>query len=163
MLSYVYMRHFIVSLLLVTGLFLVAEPVSAAMTVSVNGIQKNIGLYRTAQSRPAWRRSIRLDQAAKMRAQALLTQARLNHGFRASSASTIARRVGYPARTVGELLAADYMTSRDTVRAWQHSAPHRSILLNRTFQDYGIAVVHTPPGSPFKVIIVVLVARKAGL
>lgn len=140
-----------------------AVPVEAAITISVNGLQKNINSARTIRRLPALRRNAQLDLAAQIRAKALINEARLNHGPKATSVSAILRRVGYRSRVNGELLAADYPTSVGTVSAWMRSTPHRSIVLNKRFNDFGMAVIHTPRGTPFRIIVVVVVAQRAGL
>lgn len=140
-----------------------AVPVEAAITISVNGLQKNINSARTIRHLPALRRNARLDLAAQIRAKALINEARLNHGTKATSVSAILRRVGYRARISGELLAADYPTSVGTVTAWMGSTPHRSIILSRRLNEFGVAVIHTPKGTPFRIIVVVVVAERSGL
>src|SRR6185295_9288014 len=109
------------------------------------------------------RRNSRLDLAAKIRAQSLLRQAQLNHGNPGPTLATILRQVGYRSSLSGELLAADYPTSVDTVSAWMSSTIHRTIISNRNYREMGAAVIHTPTGSPFRVISVVIVAKNSGL
>lgn len=52
------------------------------------------------------------------------------------------QEVGYRYLYAGENLARDFMDSQDVVEAWMNSATHRDNLLNKNYQEIGLAVVN---------------------
>ena len=61
---------------------------------------------------------------------------------------TISRLAGASAWGIGEDLfwgAATLSTPKATVNAWMHSAPHRAVLLSRSFRQVGVGVDHGSP------------------
>ena len=52
------------------------------------------------------------------------------------------QEVGYKYLYAGENLARDFMDSQAVVEAWMNSATHRDNVLNRNYQEIGLAVVN---------------------
>ncbi len=69
-------------------------------------------------------------------------------GTPASRAANAGYMAGARAWGIGEDLfwgAATLSTPKATVNAWMHSAPHRAVLLSRSFRQVGVGVDHGSP------------------
>jgi uncharacterized protein YkwD len=92
-----------------------------------------------------------LDAAAQTHTDAMTSQNFFSHegdGTPASRASNAGYLAGARAWGVGEDLfwgAATLSTPKATVNAWMHSAPHRAVLLSRSFRQVGVGVDHGSP------------------
>jgi uncharacterized protein YkwD len=92
-----------------------------------------------------------LDAAAQTHTDAMTTENFFSHegdGTPASRAANAGYMAGARAWGVGEDLfwgAARMSTPRATVNAWMHSAPHRSVMLSKSFHQVGVGV---DQGSP---------------
>jgi hypothetical protein len=64
-------------------------------------------------------------------------------------------QVGYSYELAGENLARDYDSESAIIEAWYDSPPHRENLLNRDFEDMGLAIVSgiNPNGRQSTVIV----------
>ena len=93
-----------------------------------------------------------LDSAAQSHTNAMTSGNFFSHegdGTPASRASNAGYMAGASAWGVGEDLftgAAKRSTPTATVRGWMHSAPHRTVLLSRSYRQVGVGVLQ---GSPF--------------
>jgi uncharacterized protein YkwD len=92
-----------------------------------------------------------LAAAAQAHTNAMTSQNFFSHegdGTPASRASAAGYMAGARAWGVGEDLfwgMAGRSTPRATVNAWMHSAPHRSVMLSRSFRQVGVGVGQGSP------------------
>ena len=68
---------------------------------------------------------------------------------------TWVRKRGYSYRIVGENLALGYRTSQSVVTGWMSSPGHRENVLQRQFDEVGIAVADASPKSGYRAPLVV--------
>ena len=68
---------------------------------------------------------------------------------------TWVRKRGYPYRMVGENLALGYRNSQSVVTGWMNSPGHRENILQRGFDEVGIAVANASPRSGYRAPLVV--------
>ena len=92
-----------------------------------------------------------LDVAAQSHSDAMTSENFFSHegdGTPASRAANAGYMAGARAWGIGEDLfwgAATLSTPKATVNAWMHSAPHRAVLLSRSFRQVGVGVDHGSP------------------
>jgi uncharacterized protein YkwD len=95
-----------------------------------------------------------LDAAAQAHTDAMTSENFFSHegdGTPASRAQSAGYMSGARAWGVGEDLfwgAQRLSTPSATVNAWMHSAPHRSVLLSRSFRQVGVGVDQGSPAGP---------------
>jgi uncharacterized protein YkwD len=95
-----------------------------------------------------------LDAAAQAHTDAMTSENFFSHegdGTPASRAQSAGYMSGARAWGVGEDLfwgAQRLSTPGATVNAWMHSAPHRSVLLSRSFRQVGVGVDQGSPAGP---------------
>jgi len=64
-------------------------------------------------------------------------------------------REGYDYTAAGENLAVGYRSAEDVVDGWMHSPGHRANILNKSFEEIGLAVAQGTPVSGFRGPLVV--------
>lgn len=129
-------------LILVQQSALFAELNAQKIIVLTNELRKQYGLAPLQEN-------ILLDAAARQKAEDMSQ----NNYFSHFSPTGISpwhwiEKTGYNYRYAGENLAMNFIDSEEVVRAWFNSAGHRENLLNKNYQEIGIAVLPADLSKP---------------
>ena len=87
---------------------------------------------------PALRDSRRLDRAAQDHTSAMVRHGSFAHTTNGSTPGSRVGATGYRWSTVGENIAAGFLTPADVVRAWMSSADHCANILGPSYRNIGV-------------------------
>ncbi|MDQ5882708.1 MAG: hypothetical protein QG648_61 [Patescibacteria group bacterium] len=129
-------------LILIQQSQLFAELNAQKIIALTNEVRQQYGL-------PPLKENPLLDQAAQAKAQDMLQKNYFAH----VSPSGISpwywiAQAGYRYHYAGENLALNFLDSEEVVRAWLNSPSHRENLLNKNYQEIGVAVLPADPTNP---------------
>lgn len=124
------------SVLVVLACAALLLPASAAQANAARDVVKQVNNYRAAHGLSKLKLSRSLSRSSYAYAQHLMRANRFGHSSRIRASSRF--------RMLGENLAFSWgkrRSARIPVRGWGHSAPHRAVLLNRSFRYVGVGRV----------------------
>ena len=137
---------FLFAVALASTTTLAATPTTAAAASRLDGTERTviklINRYRARNGRPRLRASGRLNRAADGHSREMVAHDFFGHSSRNGTAASTRVRRWSRARSVGENIAfvgaGQRRAARRVVSMWIRSAPHRAVLLNRSFRRVGI-------------------------
>ncbi len=130
-------------------------------SVSVSELLKEVNKQRKAEGITELKLDSKLNEAAFMKAQDMLTK-----GYWAHESPDGVQpwqwfaKAEYSYDIAGENLAKNFTSSRAAVNAWMHSTDHKANILNKKYEDAGFAVVSGQLGGEETTLIVSLYGSK---
>ena len=124
------------SVLAVLGCAAMLLPASSAQANPAHAVVEKVNNYRAANGLHKLRLSRSLSRSSYAYANHLMRSNRFGHSSRIQASSRF--------RMLGENLAFSWGKRRSAgipVRGWARSAPHRAVLLNRSFRYVGVGRV----------------------
>lgn len=134
--------------LLMSGGFLLVhdikpEVLSYATNISVSDVIADTNVERGKVGATPVRYNVLLSKAAEAKAHDMFAKNYWAHfGPNGEKPWDFIQHEGYVYVAAGENLARDFNDSQGVVDAWMHSPSHKENLLNKTYQDIGVAVVN---------------------
>lgn len=96
--------------------------------------------YRENNGLPALKYSPLLENAAKLKAEDMLSKHYFAHeSFNGTGLDYWLKKSGYRFRVAGENLSSDFYTEEGVVNAWMRSEIHRENILDKDFTEIGLA------------------------
>ncbi len=111
-------------------------------TITPENIINLTNRERQKQDLPPLTANQLLTKAAYKKGQTILDNQIFQHNFNGRKFSAWIKETGYNYAYVGENLAIDFITSEGVIKAWLNSPTHRRNLLNKNFQEIGVAVLN---------------------
>lgn len=110
--------------------------------INVEKIIEHTNLEREKLGLPQLKQNQALDQAAQAKAQNMFEENYWAH-FAPSGKDPwgFILRAGYKFSFAGENLARNFYNSEDVIKAWMNSSSHRENIVNKNYQEIGVAVV----------------------
>lgn len=117
---------------------------SVSAPLSPDGIIGFTNNERLAAGIPLLKESALLDAAAQRKVQDMFDHQYFDHISPAGNGpGALATNAGYSYIVIGENLAlGNFKSDQDLVNAWMNSPGHRANMLNKRYQDIGVAVGH---------------------
>lgn len=126
---------------LLGGLLCVSAQPAYAASLTQDSILNLVNRARTEHQLPALESNALLATAARSKLADMLARRYFAHQNPDGLMPwDFMEAAGYPYRYAGENLAVDYEEASAVVRDWLDSSAHRQNILNKNFQDTGIAV-----------------------
>lgn len=144
---YSYFSYGFLFLLLGFGIFLVRHEnpgiLGYASNITVTDIINFTNAERQKSGAPQLKISEKLSKAAQEKAQDMFAKNYWAHyGPNGEKPWDFMKKSGYSYQAAGENLARDFQESNAVVTAWVNSPSHRENLLNKNYQEIGLAVVN---------------------
>ncbi|MEA5570004.1 CAP domain-containing protein [Calothrix sp. UHCC 0171] len=120
----------------------VAPPAPTTSTTTNNFIQQVLDLTNTERIKGGLqplRLNHQLNQSAQNHSEDMALQDYFSHtGVNGSSAGDRATSAGYKFSSLGENIAAGYITPEEVVQGWMSSPGHRANIMNANYQEMGL-------------------------
>lgn len=114
-----------------------------ASNITVTDVVQSTNAERQKKGVPTLRLNAELSKAAEEKARDMFAKNYWAHfGPNGEKPWDFIKKHGYTYTAAGENLARDFQESNAVVTAWMNSPSHRENLLNKNYQDIGIAVVN---------------------
>jgi len=130
--------------------------------ITINALFEQTNQVRLQANIPSLNQSIKLNQAAYLKAQDMFADQYWSHN---APDGTLPWKwmgdIGYDYSEAGENLAMNYTTTSDVMEAWMNSPEHKENVLRDSYQDVGFAVVSGTLDNRPTTIVVALYAVPA--
>ncbi|NOY15095.1 MAG: CAP domain-containing protein [bacterium] len=145
-------------------LSLIATPAVLGEQSQIKGqeIVELVNQARLAKGLPRLRQNSRLDAAAKLKAEDMITKGYWSHNRPDGRPPwSFLEKAGYEYEVAGENLAKNFKQSKAVVTAWLRSPAHRKNLMEKQFSEVGAGVVYGKLNGVYTSVVVLYLARPA--
>jgi len=130
--------------------------------ITINALFEQTNQVRSQAGMPLLSQSIKLNQAAYLKAQDMFADQYWSHN---APDGTLPWKwmgdMGYDYSEAGENLAMNYTTTANVMKAWMNSPEHKENILKASYQDVGFAIVNGTLSNRPTTIVVALYAVPA--